>query len=50
MGTDSSNTSRLLKASREGAAATSASKLFHCLIVLCRKVYWIRVLVLDGEI
>ena len=30
-----------LKVSREGAAATAAGKLFHCLIVLGKKLCWI---------
>ena len=33
----------LLKAKREGAAATAADKLFHCLIVLGKKYCWIKV-------
>ena len=34
----------LLKVSREGAAATAASKLFRCLIVLGKKLCWMKVL------
>ena len=50
VGTNSSNTSLGLKASRESAAATAAGKLFHCLIVHGNKLCWMKVLVSDERI
>ena len=46
VGTNSSNAS--LEGSREGAAATAAGKLFHCLIVLGKKLCWMKVLALSS--
>ena len=50
MGTNSTKSSLEGLIQKDGAAATAASKLFHCLIVFGRKLCWIKTLVSDGRI